>query len=203
MAFGVAEVFAYGRARVRRKKLHRRRVRGGRLDDDGIVHRAEILQGLDDLRDRRSLLPDRNVDADHVLPFLVDDRIDRDRRLTRLAVADNQLALSATDGHHRVNRLESGLQRLFYGLAINDAGRDAFNRIVIIRNDQATVVNRIAERVYNAPDQGVADRHLHDAPRALDQIALPDLLKVAEEHRADFVFFKVQSEAAHVVWKFQ
>ena len=45
-----------------------------------------------------------------------------------LAVADDQLALAAADGNHRVDGLDTGLQRLAHRLAIDHAGRDALQR---------------------------------------------------------------------------
>jgi hypothetical protein len=53
-----------------------------------------LAQRLDGLRDRRALLPDRDVDALHALTLLVQDRVDRDGRLAGLAVADDELALA-------------------------------------------------------------------------------------------------------------
>ena len=92
-----------------------------------VLHRAGVLERPHDLRDRRLLLADRVVDADDVLAALVDDRVDRDRGLAGLAVADDQLALAAADRHHRVDRLEPGLQRLLDRAAIDDARREAFD----------------------------------------------------------------------------
>ena len=108
----VAEVFAHRAARVRRDVLHRRRIRGRRGDDDRVLHRAVFFELADHVLDRRRLLADRDVDADQVLAFLVDDRVDRHRRLAGLAVADDQFALAAADRHHRVDRLQAGLHRL-------------------------------------------------------------------------------------------
>ena len=112
VAAAVAEVLAHRARRVRADVEQRRGIRRARGDDDGVFHRAGFLERPHDLRDRRLLLADRVVDADHVLPLLVDDRVDRDGRLAGLAVADDQLALTAADRHHRVDRLEPGLQRL-------------------------------------------------------------------------------------------
>jgi hypothetical protein len=53
---------------------------------------------------------------------LVEDRVDRDRGLAGLAVADDQLTLAAADRHHAVDRLQAGLHRLANRLAIGDAG---------------------------------------------------------------------------------
>ena len=127
VAAAVAEVLAHRARRIRADVEQRRRIRRGRGDDDGVVHRAGFFERPHDLRDRRLLLPDRVVDADDVLPLLVDDRVDRDGGLARLAVADDQLALAAADRHHRVDRLEAGLQRLLDRLPIDDARRDALD----------------------------------------------------------------------------
>ena len=63
-------------------------------DDRRVLHRAELAQLVDDLRNRGLLLSDRHVDAVHVRLALVDDRVERDRGLAGLAVADDQLALA-------------------------------------------------------------------------------------------------------------
>jgi hypothetical protein len=81
------------------------------------------------------LLADRVVDADHALAALVDDRIDRDSRLPGLAVADDQLALTAADGHHAIDRLQSGLERFLHRLTIHDAWCEALDRQELLRLD--------------------------------------------------------------------
>src|SRR4029079_13166665 len=97
------------------------RRRGDR--DDGVRHRARLLEPLDDGRDGRRLLSDRDVHADDALPLLVDDRVDRDGRLADAAIANDQLALSASDRDHRVDRLDARLQRLFHWLTDDDTWR--------------------------------------------------------------------------------
>ena len=178
---------------------HRRRIGRGRRDDDGVAHRVVLFERADDLRDGRLLLADRVVDADDVLAALVDDRVHRDGRLARLAVADDQLALAAADRHHAVDRLEAGLQRLLHRLPIDDAGREALDRQELLRQDRALAVDRLAERVDDAAEHLVADRHGDDAAGALDGVAFLDLLEVAEQHGADAVLFEVQRDAEHAV----
>src|SRR3546814_9398897 len=76
----------------------------------------------DDLRHGRALLADRDIDAVELLPLvvalvdalLVNEGIDGDGGLAGLAVADDQLALAAADGHERVERLETSLHRLVH-----------------------------------------------------------------------------------------
>ena len=151
--------------RVRADVEQRRRIRRAGGHDDGVLHRAGLFERLHDLRDRRLLLADGVVDADDVLALLVDDRVDGDGGLAGLPVADDQLALAAADRHHRVDGLEPGLQRLLDRAAIDDAGRDALDLAELLRRNRALAVDRLAERVDDAADQLVADRHRDDAVR--------------------------------------
>ena len=45
------------------------------------------------------------------------------------------------------------------------------------------------------PDQPLADGNLDDAARPLDDVALADAPVVAQNHRADVVFFEVERHA--------
>src|SRR5207253_10159200 len=61
-------------------------------------------------RDRRAFLPDAAINANYVAAFLIDDGVENDGGLAGLAVADDQLALSAADRNHAVDRLDAGLR---------------------------------------------------------------------------------------------
>src|SRR5581483_5317793 len=98
-------------------------------------------------------------------------RVDRDRRLARGAVADDQLALAAADVRHRVDRLDPRLQRLLHRLALDDAGRLELERAALARLDRALAVERVAERVDDAAEQRGPDGHVRDAAGAADRIA--------------------------------
>ena len=93
----VHPVLAHGAAGVGGEVLERRRV--GRRGDhhDRVVHGAVVLEGGHRLGDRRGLLADGDVDALHAQAALVEDRVDGDAGLARLAVADDQLALAPAD----------------------------------------------------------------------------------------------------------
>ena len=172
-------------------------------DDDRVLQGAVLLELLHHVHDRRGLLPDRDVDADEILALLVDDRIDRDGGLARLAVADDQFALAATDGNHGVDRLQAGLHRLRHRFAPDHARRDLLDRIGELCLDRTLAVDRFADRVDDTADQLRTDRHLENAARTLHDVAFRDVLVVAQHHRADRIALEVQSKPEAVAGKLQ
>src|SRR4029079_17496125 len=197
----VAEVLAHGAAGVRRQVLQRRRLRGRGADDDGVLHRAVLLERLHHLRDRRLLLADGDVDADDAFALLIDDGVDGDAGLAGLAVADDQLALAAADRDHGVDGLEARLQRLLDGLAVEPPGREALDGEELGGVDRPLAVDGLSEGVDHAADHGRADWHRHDAAGTPDLVALGDGLVLAEEHDADVVLLEREGQAGDVVRK--
>ncbi len=195
----VAEVFAHRGGGEGSEVLHRRGLGGGGGDDDGVGHRAVLFERLHDLRNGRALLADGAVDADQVVLRGVDDGVERDGGLAGLAVADEQLALAAADGDHRVDGLDAGGHGLAHGLTVDDAGGETLDGEVLVGVDGALVVDGLTERVDDAANHGFADGHGHDLAGALDGVAFLDLGVVAEEHGADLVFVEVHGEAGYVV----
>ena len=62
--------------------------------------------------------------------------------------------------------------------------------------ERLAAVDRDAERVDDAAEQLLADRHLDDAARALDGVAFADRLELAEDRDADVVLLEVEHHAA-------
>ncbi len=123
--------------------------------------------------------------------------------LAGLAVADDQLALAATDRHHGVDRLQTGLHRLIDRLTGDDAGGDLFDRGRDRSLDRALAVQRLAERVDDPTEQLRTDRHFQDATGALDRVALSDVFVVTQNHRTDRVALQVQRQPVGVAGKLQ
>ena len=200
VAAAVAEVLAHRAGRVRADVEQRRRIRRAGGDDDGVFHRAGLFERPHHLRDRRLLLPDRVVDADDVLPLLVDDRVDRDGGLAGLAVADDQFALAAADRHHRVDRLEPGLHRLLDRRARRRRpARCARSATVCFAAIGPLPSIGCPSALTTRPTSSGTDRHRDDAAGALDDVAFLDLGVVAEQHRADAFLFQVQRDAEDAV----
>ena len=191
----VHKVFAHGAARIRRDVLHRSEL-GRRCGDyDGVVHGSGGLKGGDDLSHRGLLLSDGNVDADHVLIFLIDDRIDSDSALSRLPVADYKLALASPDRYHGVDSLDTCLQRNGDALSLYYSGRGGFDGAVLNRVYLALTVDRRSEGVYDPADELFAHRYGYDLARALYGISLSDALVAAEDNDGYGVLLEVLSHA--------
>src|SRR5690606_28225187 len=157
---------------------------------------AVFLEHAHDLRDLGLLLADRDVDALHAAVALIDDRVDTDRRLARLAVAKDQLTLPPTDGGHGVDGLDAGLERRIDVLPLDDAGRDALDVAAAIRLDRALAVDRLAERVHHAAQQGVAHGDGSDRTGGADLVALFDVGVVTHDDDRHGVFLEVEDESA-------
>ncbi len=183
--------------------------RGGGYHD-GVFHRAVLLERAHDLRHGRALLADRDIDAVEFLALvgarvqllLVDEGVDRHRALAGLAVADDQLALTATDGNERVERLEAGLHGLVHRLARDDAGGFHFDAAALAAVERALAVDRIAERIDHAAEQSLAHGNVHDGSGALHAVAFGDFRVRTEDHRADIVGFQVERHALHAIGEF-
>ena len=199
VAARIAEVLADGRRRVGRDVEHRRGFGGRCGHDHRVAHRAGFGQRLDHRRNGGALLADGAVDADQIVLGVVDDGVQQHGRLARLAVADNQLALAAANGNHRVDGLESGGHRLAHRLAVDDAGGKALDGQALRGGDRSLVVDGLAQRVHHAANHPLADRHAENRPGALDLVALVQLGVVAQNHRAYRILFQAEGQSGDAV----
>ena len=192
-------VLAHGATGVRSEVLEGGGVRRRGGDHDRVLERTVLAEGLHRLRHGRALLADRDVDALHAETLLVEDRVDRHRRLAGLAVADDQLPLATADRGHGVDRLDAGLQRLVHRLAAHDARRLDLHAAVLRVDQRTGAVDRLAQGVHHAAEHAVADGHGQDAPGRLDRLALLDRVGVAEHDGADRILVEVQRQADRAV----
>ena len=86
------------------------------------------------------------------------------------AVADDQLALPATDGNHRVDRLDAGLQGLLDWLPDDDARCRRLHLPRDGRDDVAFSIDWTPERIDHSPYEGRANGDLEDPRRASDLV---------------------------------
>ncbi len=166
-------------------------------DDHGVVERCMVAQVGDDLGDGGCALADGAIDANDVLIALVEDGVDRDRRLAGPAITHDQLALAAADRNQRVDDLESGLQRHGDRGPVHDRHSRAFDRQARACEHSSFAVEWQSERIDDTPQQPVADRHVHDPARSPDFVARVHLPVVAEHDDADLLFVYVEGDARH------
>ena len=166
-----------------------------------MAHGAGFGQRLHNLRDRRALLADGAVDADQIVLGIVDDGVKQDGGLAGLTVANDQLALAATDGNHGVDSLEASGHGLAHRLAVDDARGQALDGQKLSGGDGALVVDGDAERVDDAADHGLAYRHGENLSGALDLVAFAEFGVVAQNNGAHLIFFKSQGQTGDVVRK--
>jgi hypothetical protein len=135
--------------------------------------------------------------------LLVDDRVDRDRGLAGLAVADDQLALAAADRGHRVDGLDAGLQRLLDALRSMTPGACSSRARRALGDDLAQAVDRLAERVDHPAEEAVADGTERTSPVRLTSwpSSMPE--NVAEDDDADLADVEVERDAERAVLELQ
>src|SRR6478672_3681998 len=207
----VHPVLADRRTGVGRQPLVTGRIRRRSRDDGGVCQRAGILQGLADRRDRGALLADRHVDAAHLLGritgrpvrFLVDDGVDTHRGLAGLAVADDELTLTATDRGLRVDGLDAGLQRFFHRLPVDHRGRLQLEDSLCVGNDVAQAVQWYPQWIHHPTEEVVPDRHRQDLSGAPDLLAFLDLLEVAQDDGTDLSHVEVERDAERTARELQ
>ena len=201
VATRVAEIFADGYSRERREITHRRRLRSTRRYNHRIRHGAELLQRVDDGCHRGGLLAYRNIYAVHrfagvIVLLLVDYGVDGYGCLTCLTVADDELALSAAYRNHRVDSLETGLQRGSYRLTEYDTGGLALERHAnALPLDWPFAVDRLAEHVHDASQKTLAYRYRRHFARTLHRHVLGDAVDLVEKHYAHIALLKVEGHA--------
>jgi hypothetical protein len=198
----IHELFSNRAAGVGSKILHRGGV-GGRGDhDDGVIHGAVALERVHNLGDLAGALADGHVDADHVLPFLVDDCVEADGGFARLAVADDQLALATADRKHGVDGHDAGLDGRVDPFARDDAGGHALNGAHLVGVERPFAVDGYPQRVHDAPDKRVAHGHGGDQAGGAHFISGFDVVVFAHYHDADAVFLEVERQAGDAVAEF-
>ena len=208
VAAGVAEVLADGGARKRGVILQGGRVgsRGGH--HDGVVHGSVLAQGVHDARHGGAFLSDSHVDAIYrvaclVVAALVDDGVDGNSGLARLAVADDQLTLTASDGDHGVHGLQSCLQGLVHRLAVDDARCLAVQRhFAQVAADESFAVQGHAQWVDDTPQHTLAYHDGGDALGALHRESFLDFVRRTQQYGTDVVLFQIHDDAYDAVLKF-
>ena len=171
-------------------------------DKNGVIHRAFFPQGCRRLRHRGRALTDGAINADHILVALIEDGVDRNGGLACLAVAQDQLTLPAPDRNEGIDDFQPGLKRHRNRRAIHDVRCRALDGPALAGGHRAVAIEWPTKRVDDAPQQTVADNHVHDPACALDFIASVQMPIFAEQHDAYFRLVDVEGHAEQIAGEF-
>ena len=194
---GVHEILRYGAAGIRSDVLHGSGFPRARVDDNGIREGVVLFQRFGKLHHRGRFLPYRNVNAYYVLAFLVEDGVQRDRRLAGLPVADDQLTLSSADGEERVHDEQSRFHGSIDGLTLDYAGRGTLNGTVTVSADLPQPVHGIAQRVHRPAQIPVAYGDAGGLARAPYHAARHYVAAVAEHYYAAEIRAQILYHSPH------
>ena len=179
----------------RRDVLHRGGIGSGGRNDDGVVERTVLSEGLADVGNRGGLLADGDIDADHALATLVEDGVDGDSGLAGLTVADDKLTLAATDRHHGVDSQQASLNRLAHRGTVDDTGGLELDGATMRGDNVTQTVDGLAERIDDAAEHGTAHGDIHNAASGAALVAFLDGVDGTEQNGADLVTVKVLGKA--------
>ncbi len=206
----IPEIFCHGATGKRRQILQRSRIGGGSGNNDGIFQRAVFLKGFHNLRNSGTLLANHNINAVEFLAFiirgidglLIEDRVHRNGRLAGLAVANNQLALTASDRDKAVNGLEAGHHRLMHRFTRHDAGGLHVHTAGFGRFDRTFTINRVAKAINDTAQQALANACLDNRACPLDRITFTDITVGTKNHDTDVIGFKVEGQPFNAAREF-
>ena len=134
---------------------------------------------------------------------LVDYGIYSNCSLPCLPVTNYKFPLSAADRDHRINGLDTCLQRLFYPLPENNAGSLTFQRhLQQFTFDGTFSIYRFTQRI-DYPANKTFTHHYGGYPfQTLYSIIFFYGIGISKQHCADIVFFQVQNYAFGSAFKF-
>ena len=157
----IHKILAHCASGIRRNILQRACLGSSRRHYHGVFHCSVSGKCFYQRSHCGSLLSDGNIDTDHVLAFLVNDRIYCQRCFSGLTVADDQLSLASSNRNHGINGLNSCLQWFMYRTSFADSRRRTFNSPKFFCYNRSRSVNRLSQSIDHAADHGVSHRNRH------------------------------------------
>ena len=178
----VHEIFRHGAARVGGDVLQRRGIAGRGRHDHRVFHGSRLLQNADHLRHGAGLLADGHIDADGVLPLLVQDGIHGDGGFAGLPVANEQFALTAADGEHGINGQNARFQGPADGFALHNARGRPLDGIIFLGRELLAPVDDLAQGIDHPAQNVVVDGDASRAAGAHHPVPFGNIAVLAEEH---------------------
>src|SRR3984957_6840301 len=180
MLAAIAEIFRHGEASKGCNPLQAGRACRPSNDDDAALRRSAFLDRIYGAAYTRTLLANRDVDADDVARLLIDNRIDCDRRLADSTIADDKLALTAAEREQGIDDDEAGLNRLDYEIPIDDRRRRALNGFQRVGRYWSFTVERPAEWIDDAAEHHRSHGNAHHLGGTAHHVAGLDRVDIVQ-----------------------
>ena len=119
---------------------------------------------------------------------MVQNGIQCDGGLAGLTVADDELALTAPDGDHTVDRLNASLERHSNRLTLDDTGCRTFHRSVADSLDGTLAIDGRTESIDDTTDERFAHRNRDNTAGTADSITLLDAGVITQNDDGDGIF---------------
>ena len=203
----VTEEFAHGAARVGSQVLQRSSIGSSGGNDNAVLHGIGVSETLDDLSDGGSLLANGDVNAEKLLlvvtgfveSLLVDDGVNGNCGFAGLTIANDQLTLTTTNGHQRIDGFDTSLRveklslksinrfskmphffavtnlhRFLDGLSGNDTRSLDTNTLSCFFIEGSSTINGITQSVNDTAKELRTDRNIDNSSGTFDDISFLD-----------------------------
>jgi hypothetical protein len=151
----VPEPLAHGACREGGEVLQRSGFRGGGSNNDRVLERIVLLEGLDELGNGGTLLANGDVDAVKLLglvvavvpALLVENGVEGDGSLAGLTITNDKFTLSTSNGNHGIDGLETSLHGLIDRAARKNTGSLDLSTAPLLGVERTLAINGIAESI--------------------------------------------------------
>ena len=191
----IHKLLTYGTASVGSDVLKCRWFRCRRRYHYSVVESPVLIQCGNDLTHLGALLPDGDIDAYQVFVLLVDDCVYGDGRLACLPVTDYQLSLTPSNGDHRVDGLDTGLNRRVNVLASDYTRCNVLDGSIVACVYGTLAVDGTTQRVNHSSQEPIPYRDGDDAASPAYNISLLNIGVPTHNDNADTIRLQVKGHS--------
>lgn len=139
---------------------------GGGSNDNSVLHGIILLEGLNELGDSGTLLTNSNIHTVQLLgligsivpALLVKNGVESDGGLASLAITNDKLTLSTSNGNHGIDRLQTSLDGFPDRLTRKNAGSLDLGAPPLFGIKRPLPVNRVTEGIDDTSEKSWSNR---------------------------------------------
>ena len=187
------KIFSHRTSYIRSNILNHRRRRNRSIDHSRIFHCSFLSEHFNGSSDFWIFLSNRNINTVDILSFLIEDRIGRNGRLSRLSISNNQFSLPSSNWHHRINRFNSCFQRHIYWLSCNYSRSYFFHKSKMLWSDSLSSVDRFPNSVEHSSQVFFSYSNTEDLTRRTHTVSLLKRTIISEHEDSNSIGRKIQN----------